>query len=157
MSDIYNIAVVGMGCCYPGAKTLLELWENILTRRQQFRSNPDVRLPLSEYYDQNPQTPDHTYGSRMAVIDGFDFDWRKHRIPKSTIDSTDIVQWLALDTAMKALENAGYSRETVPTELTGVILGNTLTGEQTRSSGLRLRWPFVRKTLRAADQAKGLP
>lgn len=67
------------------------------------------------------------------------------------------MQWLALDTAMKALENAGYSRETVPTELTGVILGNTLTGEQTRSSGLRLRWPFVRKTLRAADQAKGLP
>lgn len=57
MSDIYNIAVVGMGCCYPGAKTLLELWENILTRKQQFRSNPDVRLPLSEYYDQNPQTP----------------------------------------------------------------------------------------------------
>ncbi|MFM6220180.1 MAG: beta-ketoacyl synthase N-terminal-like domain-containing protein, partial [Dolichospermum sp.] len=51
MSDIHNIAVVGMGCCYPGAKTLLELWENILTRRQQFRSNPDVRLPLSEYYD----------------------------------------------------------------------------------------------------------
>ena len=152
-----NIAVIGMGCCYPGAKTLLELWVNILTRRQQFRSNPDVRLPLSEYYDPNPQTPDKSYGSRMAVIDGFEFDWAKHRIPKSTVESTDIVQWLALDTAQKALENAGYSREIVPTELTGVILGNSLTGEQTRAETMRLRWPFVRKTLRAAAQVKGLP
>ena len=41
------IAVVGLGCYYPGAKSPLELWENILARRQQFRKMPDVRLPNS--------------------------------------------------------------------------------------------------------------
>jgi acyl transferase domain-containing protein len=151
------IAVIGIGCCYPGAHTILQFWENVLARRQQFRSPPDVRLPLSEYYDPDPQTPDKSYGSRMAVIDGFEFDWVKHRIPKGTVESTDIVHWLALDTAEKALKDAGYSRETVPTHLTGVIVGNTLTGEQTRAETMRLRWPFVRKTLRAAAEVKGLP
>lgn len=156
-NKISDIAVIGIGCYYPGADTLLRLWENILTKRQQFRSNPDARLPLSEYYDQDSKIPDKTYGSRMAVIDGFEFDWVKHRIPKKTIESSDIVHWLALDVAEKALEDAGYSRKTVPTELTGVILGNSLTGEQTRAETMRLRWPFVRKTLVAAAQAKGLP
>jgi len=54
----HPIAVVGMGCHYPGAKQLSELWENILARRCQFRQFPDQRLPLSEYYDPDPATPD---------------------------------------------------------------------------------------------------
>lgn len=150
------IAVVGMGGYYPGATDLRTLWENILSRRRQFRRLPDVRLPISEYYDADPEAPDKTYGDRAAVIDGFEFDWVKRRIPKSAYESTDIVHWLALETAFKAIEDAGYTRESIPTERTGVILGNTLTGEQTRSSTVRLRWPFVRRALRAAAAAKGM-
>jgi enediyne polyketide synthase len=151
-----EIAVVGMGCYYPGASDLRSLWENILSRRRQFRRSPDIRLPNSEYYDPDPQAPDKTYGDRAAVIDGFEFDWVKRRIPKTAYESTDIVHWLALETALKAIEDLGYTRETVPTERTGLILGNTLTGEQTRSTTVRLRWPFVRRALRAAAAAKGM-
>ncbi|NEO45906.1 MAG: hypothetical protein F6K55_17960, partial [Moorea sp. SIO4A3] len=35
-----KIAVIGMGCYYPGANNLRQLWENILTRRRQFRRTP---------------------------------------------------------------------------------------------------------------------
>lgn len=149
------IAVVGMGCWYPGASNLQQLWENILARRCQFRQLPEKRLPLSEYYDRDPTVPDKTYGDRAAVIDGFEFDWVSKRIPKLTFESTDIVHWLALDVALQALEDAGYSRDSVPTERSGVILGNTLTGENTRSNTMRLRWPYVKRTIRAAAQAKG--
>jgi len=38
-----------------------------------FRQFPDQRLPLSEYYDPDPATPDKTYGTRGAFIDGFQF------------------------------------------------------------------------------------
>ncbi|MGB3402684.1 MAG: type I polyketide synthase [Microcoleaceae cyanobacterium] len=151
-----KIAVIGMGCYYPGANNLQQLWENILTRRRQFRRTPDVRLPLSEYYDPDPTVPDKTYGSRMAVIDGFEFDWANRRIPKTAVESTDIVHWLALEVAYKAIEDAGFSRQTIPTEKTGVILGNTLTGEQTRATGMRLRWPYVRKALQTTAVAKGM-
>lgn len=150
------LAVVGMGCHYPGATELKELWENILARRCQFREFPDQRLPLAEYYDPNPSTPDKTHGNRGAFIDGFEFDWVKRRVPQKTVEGTDIVHWLALEVAYKAIENAGYQRDTIPTAKTGVILGNTLTGEHTRSNTMRLRWPYIQRSLRAAAQVKGM-
>ena len=45
----------------------------------------------------------------------------------------------------------------MPIKKSGVILGNTLTGEETRSNPMRLRWPFVKSSLYAAATAKGLP
>ncbi|HWR98290.1 MAG TPA: SDR family NAD(P)-dependent oxidoreductase [Candidatus Methanoperedens sp.] len=150
-----GIAVVGMACRYPGAQSLREFWENVLARRQQFRRMPDCRLPLSDYHDPDPAAPDKTYLTRAALLDGFQFDPVARRIPRSTVESTDIVHWLALETALLALEDAGYGRDNVPTERSGVLLGNTLTGEQTRAETMRLRWPFVRRTLVAA--AEGLP
>lgn len=150
------IAVIGMGCYYPGASCLMYLWENILSKRCQFRQFPNQRLPIAEYYDSNASTPDKTYGNRAAVIDGFEFDWVQRRVPKTAVDSTDIVQWLALEVAIQALEDAGYTRESVPTEQAGVILGNTLTGEHTRSNMMRLRWPYVKRALQASAQVRGL-
>jgi enediyne polyketide synthase len=150
------IAVVGMDCYYPGANRLIHLWENILSKRCQFRQLPNQRLPIADYYDPDVSTPDKTYGKRAAVLDGFEFDWVQRRVPKTAVDSTDIVHWLALEVAIKALEDAGYNRETVPTEQAGVILGNTLTGEHTRSNVMRLRWPYVRRALQASAQVRGL-
>ncbi|MDX1775779.1 MAG: beta-ketoacyl synthase N-terminal-like domain-containing protein, partial [Desulfobulbales bacterium] len=151
------IAVVGMACHYPGSPDLQSFWENILARRREFRRIPDERMPLSEYYDPDPAAPDKTYATKAAVIDGFDFDWAKRGIPKSVIESSDIAHWLALEISLRALEDAGYSRNTVPIDRSGVILGNTLTGEHSRSENMRLRWPYVRKSLIKAASRKGLP
>jgi enediyne polyketide synthase len=68
-----NIAVVGMGCVYPGAHSPQQLWENVLAGRRFFRLAPDERLPLRDYYDPNPQAPDKIYNPRMAVITDWDF------------------------------------------------------------------------------------
>ncbi|HEY7315204.1 MAG TPA: type I polyketide synthase [Gemmataceae bacterium] len=154
--DQPQIAVVGIGCWYPGARGPQQLWENILTRRREFRRLPDNRLPLADYHDPDRTTPDKTYGRRAAVLDGYEFDWSRWRIPQATAETTDIVQWLALEVANLALENAGLKREMGPREKTGVIVGNTLTGEHTRSQSMRLRWPFVRRALLAAAASRGL-
>jgi enediyne polyketide synthase len=151
------IAVVGMACYYPDAPDLKSFWENILARRRSFRRIPEQRLPLSEYYDANPFAPDKTYGNRAAVIDGFEFDWVKRGIPKSVVESSDIVHWLALEVALRAMEDAGYSRGNTPSDRSGVILGNTLTGEHSRSQNMRLRWPYVKKVLKSAALKKRMP
>ena len=150
------IAVIGLACRYPDAATPRQLWENILARRRQFRRIPDCRLPLADYYDADKKAPDKTYGRQAAVIDGFDFDWAGRRIPFSTVRTTDIVHWLALETSLAAVADAGYTRETLPGERTGVIIGNTLTGEQTRANTMRLRWPFVRRALQVAARTQGM-
>ncbi|HSO20171.1 MAG TPA: beta-ketoacyl synthase N-terminal-like domain-containing protein, partial [Desulfosarcina sp.] len=97
------VAVIGLACRYPDAADPRGLWENILARRRQFRRIPDCRLPLADYYDADKKAPDKTYGRQAAVIDGFDFDWGKRRIPLSTVRTTDIVHLLSLETSLAAV------------------------------------------------------
>ncbi|WP_319523395.1 SDR family NAD(P)-dependent oxidoreductase [uncultured Desulfosarcina sp.] len=150
------IAVIGLACYYPDAASPAQLWENILARRRQFRKFPDCRLPLADYYDSDKKAPDKTYGRQAAFIDGFAFDWAERRIPLSTVQTTDIVHWLALETSLQAVADAGYTKDRLPGRRTGVIVGNTLTGEQTRAGTMRLRWPFVRRALHAAAREQGM-
>ncbi len=154
--DSNNIAVVGIGCRYPGAESPKKLWENILSRRREFRRFPDQRLPVSEYYDKDPKAEDKLYINKAAYIDGFEFDWIKRRIPKASVEATDIVQWLTLEVADLAIQDAGYTKETMPGAKTGVVVGNSLTGEQSRASTMRIRWPFVKKALLRSAKSRGL-
>lgn len=151
-----KIAVVGLACVYPGAHGPRELWRNILARRQQFRHMPDGRLPAADYYDSDPSTPDKTYGRRAALIDGFHFDPIEHRVPRSTFETTDIVHWLTLSTAMQAVGHAGLVLDEMDRDRIGMILGNSLTGEETRSNSMRLRWPFVQRVFEKAAREQSI-
>ena len=150
------IAVIGLGCWYPGARNPGEFWENILSRRLEFRSIPDERLPLADYCDPDGESPDKMYAKRAAVMDGFEFDWINRRIPKSMFESTDLVHWLCVEVAEQAIHDAGYCKKSLAKDGTGVIVGNTLTGEITRAESFRLRWPYVRRALAKTCKAHGL-
>lgn len=150
------VAIIGMSLWAPGACELREFWENTLARRRQFREFPDCRMPLDDYR-QDGAGPDTTYADRAALLTDFTFDWAARRIPEKTFRSTDIAQWIALEVALRALSDAGYSRETVPTQRSAALMGNSLTGDHTRSWAMRLRWPYVRRALRAAAQSRKLP
>lgn len=146
-----RIAVVGMACRYPDATTPTALWENAVAGRRAFRRLPDVRMNLADYWDADPTTPDRFYASNAAVIEGYEFDRLAYRTAGSTFRSTDMTHWLALDVAAAALADAGFPMaEGLPRERTAVIVGNTLTGEFSRASTLRLRWPYVRRVVAAA-------
>src|SRR5439155_25374458 len=80
----------------------------------------------------------------------------KHRIAGSTFRSTDMVHWLALDTASRALEDAGFPEGSgLGGANTGVVIGNSLNGEFSRVNTMRLRWPYVRRTVGAALREQG--
>ncbi len=146
-----RIAVVGMACRYPDATSPRELWENALAGRRAFRRLPDERMRLSDYYDPDPAAPDRFYARTAAVIEGYEFDRIAYKIAGSTYRSTDMTHWLALDVAALALADAGFPMaEGLPRERTGVVVGNTLTGEFSRANVLRLRWPYVRRMVAAA-------
>lgn len=136
------IAIVGAACRYPDAASPSELWENVLAQRQAFRRMPPERLPLADYYSPDPSVPDKTYSQNAALITNWSFDRAKYRVSRSTFDSADLVHWLALEVADAALCDAGFDP---PADTTGVILGNTLTGDSSRANSLRLRWPYVRR------------
>lgn len=149
MNKNIDIAVIGINCYYPGAADSRLFWHNILAKRQQFRNLPDCRLPLAEYWNKDRTNPDTTYGTKAALIDNFIFDWQKRKIPKTSYESSDIVHWLSLETALGAIKDASIDLGSVAKDNIGVIVGNSLTGEFTRSENLRLRWPFINKVLKA--------
>lgn len=152
-----TIAIVGMACRYPDANSPWELWENVLAQRTAFRKLPPERLSLRDYYSEDRQTPDATYAQSAALIRDYSFDRERFRIVGSTYRSADLSHWLALEVAADALADAGFPNgEGLPKDRTGVLLGNTLTGEMSRAQSLRLRWPYVRRTVAAQLQEQGM-
>jgi enediyne polyketide synthase len=151
-----RIAIVGMACRYPDAGSPAELWENAVAGRRAFRRLPDVRMRLADYWDPDPAAPDRFYARTAAVIEGYEFDRVGYKVAGRTYRSTDLTHWLALDTATLALADAGFPLgEGLPRERTCVVIGNTLTGEFSRASLMRLRWPYVARTLATALAQEG--
>lgn len=145
-----------MACRYPDASSPGELWENAIAGRRAFRRLPGERMSLDDYWDADPAAPDRFYSPYAAVIEGYEFDRVGYKIAGSTYRSTDLTHWLALDTAARALADAGFPDAAgLPRERTSVIVGNTLTGEFTRANVMRLRWPYVRNTVAAALERQG--
>lgn len=143
------IAIVGMACRYPDARSPDELWENALAGRRAFRRIPAERLNLNDYLSSDRQSPDQTYSTEGAFIEGYEFDRAQFRVPGATYRAADPAHWLTLDVAADALEDAGFPEgEGLPREATGVFVGNTLTGEFSRANTMRLRWPYVRRVVR---------
>ena len=151
-----GIAMVGMACRYPDARTPGELWENVLARRRAFRQVPPERLRLEDYLTDDPADPDSLYAIEAALLEGYEFDRVRFRVVGPTFRSADLAHWLALDVAAAALADAGFpNAEGLPRDLTGVLLGNTLTGEFSRANVLRLRWPYVRRVVAGSLAAEG--
>jgi enediyne polyketide synthase len=151
-----GIAIVGMACRYPDAKSPAELWENVLARRQSFRRMPAERLRLEDYHRPDRTAADHTYGTEAAVLEGWDFDRVRFKVVGTTFRSADLAHWLALEVAANALADAGFAdAEGLPRPMTGVLVGNSLTGEFSRANLMRLRWPYVERTVGAELLAEG--
>ena len=153
-----SIAIVGMACRFPDANSPGELWENVLAQRQSFRRMPPERLRLEDYLTSQRSTPDSTYSSEAAVLEGFEFDRQRYRVAGELYRTVDPAHWLALDVATQALADAGYTDgEQLPHETTGVVVGNTLTGDFSRATVMRLRWPFVRRVVESELTKDGWP
>lgn len=144
------IAIIGMACEFPEATSPLELWQNVLAQRQAFRRIPAERLNLDDYFSSDRRNTDLTYASEAALVAGYAFDRVKFRVSGDTFRAADLVHWLALDIADRALADAGFAAgQGLPHATTGVLLGNTLTGEFSRANVMRLRWPYVRRVVDA--------
>ncbi len=143
-----SVAIVGMACQYPDAGSPADLWNNALAGRRAFRRMPSVRMNPDDYLSNDRSAPDSTYVLEAAVIENYEFDRVRFRVAGKTFRSADLAHWLALDVASRALADAGFpDGEGLPKEETGVLLGNTLTGEFSRANLMRLRWPYVRRVL----------
>ncbi|MBW8482819.1 type I polyketide synthase [Actinomadura parmotrematis] len=151
MSSSSRIAIVGMACRFPDAADPAQLWDNVLAGRRSFRRIPSTRVRLEDYYNADRSSPDHIYITEAALLRDWEFDRVRYKVAGSTFRNADLTHWLALDVAAEALADAGLPEgRGAPGETTGVVVGNSLTGEGIRAAQMRLRWPYVRRVVAAA-------
>ena len=148
-----GFAIVGMACRYPDSDSPSQLWENVLAQRRAFRRIPTERLNPDDYFSADRDAPDKTYCVKAAVLDGWEFDRHRFRVAGQMFRSADMAHWLALEVAADALADAGFpDGHGLPRASTGVLVGNSLTGEFSRANLMRLRWPYVARVLDDALQ-----
>lgn len=142
-----RIVVVSSACEYPDASNLNELYNNVIEQRRSFRLLPQDRLDWSDLqYREGPLKINSPYA---GLLKNYNFDFQKYKIPYSTYLSTDLTHWLALDVTSRALNSIKLTADKFKLNgKTGVIIGNTLTGESSRANGLLVRWPFFKELLK---------
>ena len=147
-----EVAVIGMACLFPGAPGATEYWRLLLNGQDAVTRVPDTHWSEKDYFDPDPQKPDHVYCTRGGFLEPVAFDPTRFGIPPSTLQATDTSQLLSLLAAQQALDDAGYGRDKRPFDKhkTGVVLGVTGTQELTVNLGSRLGHPKWRKALKQA-------
>ncbi len=118
------IAVVGMGCRFPGANNPEEFWQLLLEGKDAITEVPVEHWAKDRYCNDAVNTP----GKICTAQGGFvphlkEFDASFFRIAPKEAASLDPQQRLLLEISWEALENAGIVAESLQGSSTGVFIG----------------------------------
>jgi len=112
-----DIAIIGLSGRYAGARNVQEFWENLCQGRDCIREIPAERWDHSEYFDTDKNKPGKTYTKWGGFIDGVaEFDPQFFGISPREAAMMDPQERLFLQCAHEAIEDAGYTRETLDAE-----------------------------------------
>ncbi|MEM9923109.1 MAG: type I polyketide synthase [Cyanobacteria bacterium P01_D01_bin.50] len=120
------IAIVGMGCRFPGGANNPEsFWQLLQDGADFIREVPSERWDINSYYDSNPETPGKMYTRRGGFLDTKvdEFDPQFFGIVPREAVSIDPQQRLLLEVSWEALENAGMAADKLAGSKTGVFVG----------------------------------
>ena len=119
-----QIAIVGMGCRFPGANNPAEFWADILACHSHFEEIPAERWDAHEFYSSNRRGHDTTYSRKAALLaDARSFAARHFGISKRRADQMDPQQRLMLEVTREAIQDAGLEGRDYNRQKTGVFLG----------------------------------
>nr|XP_046227978.1 highly reducing polyketide synthase cm3B [Scatophagus argus] len=119
-----DIAVIGIGCNFPGGEGLDNFWRVLLEGKNCVVDIPAERFDTNFWYDADDNKPGKTQTVRAALIEGFnEFDHRFFGITEAEADFMDPQQKLLLQCTYRALEDAGMAMERISGSRVGVYIG----------------------------------
>ena len=145
------IAVIGIGCLFPGSDDRNTYWATIRDGKDLIEDVPDGYWNPQDYHDIDRDSPDRTYGRRGGFLTPVPFRPLQFGITPRDLEATDTSQLLSLVAAHQALLDAGYDpQRTFDRSRASVILGVTGALELVVPLGARLGHPHWWRALREA-------
>ncbi|AFY58524.1 beta-ketoacyl synthase family protein,acyltransferase family protein,phosphopantetheine-containing protein [Rivularia sp. PCC 7116] len=122
------IAIVGMGCRFPGGANSPEsFWKLLRDGVDVIGEIPRQRWDINAYYDPNPETANKMYCKYGGFLDEIDkFDAEFFGLTPREATSLDPQQRLLLEVSWETLENAGIAPDKLNESKTGVFVGISL-------------------------------
>ncbi|PHM38762.1 beta-ketoacyl synthase N-terminal-like domain-containing protein [Xenorhabdus innexi] len=121
-----HIAIVGIGCLFPGADTPEKYWDNLLQEKEG--STPLSALELgvdpSCYYSPVAGKPDTINYINNGHVRDFHFNGKGYNLPEEELNTLDNLFKWTIYAADQALNDSGYRRNENILQKTGLILGN---------------------------------
>ncbi|MFD0308732.1 thioester reductase domain-containing protein [Streptomyces sp. NPDC127119] len=123
------VALVGMGCRFPGgANTPEDFWDLLRHGVDATSEFPGDRADAQSVYDADPDAPGKAYTVRGGFIDRVDrFEPEVFGITPREARGMDPQHRIALEVTWEALERAGYAPDALDGSRTGVYLGISTT------------------------------
>jgi len=122
------IAIVGIGCRFPGAPTPDAFWQLLHDGRDAIREVPRDRWNIDDWFDSNPDAPGKMstrHGGFLDRVDGFDA--RFFGITPREAATMDPQQRLLLEVAWEALEHGCIAPDRLQGDPVGVFIGLSAT------------------------------
>ncbi len=142
-ADDHAVAIVGMGCVFPGAIGLPKFWEALVSALDPKSSPPAERWTRKALAEQR----DRPHKVKGGFVTGFQYDWRRHKVPPKQVAEADPLQFMLLDAAEQALLDAGYDRKPFDRQMCGVVVGTEFGGDFCDHLEIGLRLPEMQHVL----------
>lgn len=139
-----KIAIIGRGLIVPGANGIPALLNLTKSNRSQLIDPPKERWK-SKVGLSGPTATIAT--ARGGYLTDYAYDWMKHRVPPKQVQNANPLQFMLLDAAGQALEEARLAGTQVDFERTAVVVGTIFGGEFGHQLQMGLRLMELRKDL----------
>lgn len=146
-----KIAIIGLSCLVPGAKTPEEFWENLINQKKVITEADETQMGVDAdlFFSLEKGKEDRFYCKRGGYIRDFQFDANGYDLPTDFLTSLDdTCQW-SLHVSREALKDSGYLNNSKALSDCGIILGNL--SFPTKSSN-HLVLPIYQEVLEGAIQ-----
>ena len=149
------VAVIGIGCIFPGASHPAKFWELLTSGRDPKGASPPGRIS-PESHEPGSRRPYRTPTTLGGYITDFVYDWRKHKEPPKHVQQADPLQFMLLVAAEQALIDSGYDKKEFDRTRLGVLVGTEFGGDFSAQLELGLKLPHIEQILQHSMGGRGV-
>ncbi|XP_052061724.1 putative uncharacterized protein encoded by LINC00614 [Mytilus californianus] len=120
-----DIAIVGVGCKFPGADNIEEFWKVLYNGENHVNEIPIDRWNVEAFHSEDLDSSGKTYAKHAGLVKNFtQWDNKCFGINDTEAKEIDPQQRYVLECVHMALEDGGITRKSIKGSDTGVFIGN---------------------------------